>query len=82
MHVFLRPFYYIDYTLALCCALQLWSRSLRDYDAALADYLQLCARGGEAPFQTLVRSAGLRSPYEYGVLQEVAEAATQILFDA
>jgi M3 family oligoendopeptidase len=78
-HVFAMPFYYIDYTLALCCALQFWARSLDDYDGALADYRALCARGGRLPFQSLVRSAGLRSPFEQGVLHGVAERAAEVL---
>ena len=78
-HVYLSPFYYIDYTLALCCALQFWSRSLDDYSGALAAYTNLCRRGGELPFQALVRSAGLRSPFESGVLSDVAERAASVL---
>jgi M3 family oligoendopeptidase len=78
-HIYQMPFYYIDYTLALCCALQFWARSLDNYDTALADYRKLCARGGTAPFQALVRSAGLRSPFEPGVLHGVAQRASHML---
>ena len=78
-HIYLLPFYYIDYTLAMCCALQFWSKSLDDYDRALADYRDLCARGGSLPFQALVRSAGLRSPFEPGVLAGVAQRAAEVL---
>jgi len=78
-HVYLMPFYYIDYTLALCCALQFWARSLDDYAGALADYTQLCKRGGEMAFQSLVRSAGLQSPFDEGVLQNVAQRAAEVI---
>lgn len=78
-HIYLLPFYYIDYTLAMCCALQFWSKSLDDYDQALREYRALCARGGSMPFQALVRSAGLRSPFEPGVLAGVAQRAAQVL---
>jgi len=78
-HVYLMPFYYIDYTLALCCALQFWARSLDDYAGALADYTQLCKRGGEMAFQSLVRSAGLQSPFDAGVLQNVAQRAAEVI---
>ena len=74
-HIYFAPFYYIDYTLALCCALQFWARSQEDYGGALRDYRALCKRGGRLPFQQLVRSAGLRSPFEAGVLRNVAERA-------
>jgi M3 family oligoendopeptidase len=78
-HIYQMPFYYIDYTLALCCALLFWVRSLDDYAGALADYRALCARGGKLPFQALVRSAGLRSPFDAGVLRDVAQRAAQVM---
>lgn len=78
-HIYQMPFYYIDYTLALCCALQFWSRSLDDYAAALRDYVALCARGGALPFQALVKSAGLRSPFDDGVLHAVAQRASEVI---
>ena len=78
-HIYQMPFYYIDYTLALCCALQFWVRSLDDYDGALADYIALCKRGGAQPFQALVKGAGLRSPFEPGALHAVAQRAAQVL---
>lgn len=74
-HIYTAPFYYIDYTLALCCALQFWVRARSDRAATLDAYATLCARGGEAPFRDLVRSAGLRSPFESGALADVVSAA-------
>ncbi|MDQ6941801.1 MAG: M3 family oligoendopeptidase [Candidatus Eremiobacteraeota bacterium] len=76
-HVYAFPFYYIDYGLAMCCALQLWSRSLRDHAGAVATYVALCERGGELPFLSLVESAGLRSPFEPGALAGVAALARE-----
>lgn len=78
-HIYLMPFYYIDYTLAMCCALQFWTQSLDDYEDALGRYRALCAQGGRLPFQALVRSAGLRSPFEPGVLGAVAQRARAVL---
>jgi M3 family oligoendopeptidase len=75
-HIYVAPFYYIDYTLALCCALQFWVRAEADRDATMGAYVALCTRGGEAPFRELVRSAGLRSPFEEGVLAEVVRSAS------
>jgi M3 family oligoendopeptidase len=74
-HIYGVPFYYIDYTLALCCALQFWVKSRQDYAAAMADYVALCGRGGSAPFQSLVASAGLVSPFEPGALEAVVKDA-------
>jgi M3 family oligoendopeptidase len=78
-HIYGAPFYYIDYTLALCCALQFWVKSRRDYAAAMAEYVALCRRGGEAPFQALVKSAGLISPFAPGALEDVVREAEAML---
>jgi M3 family oligoendopeptidase len=74
-HIYLMPFYYIDYVLAQTCALQFWIRAQRDAEGALADYVTLCRRGGAAPFRALVASAGLTSPFDDGCLAEVVAAA-------
>ncbi len=78
-HIFMGPFYYIDYVLALTCALQFWDASEHDYDAALERYVSLCRRGGEAPFQALAKSAGLKSPFEEGCLVSVVDRASEFL---
>ena len=78
-HIFVAPFYYIDYTLALCCALQFWRRAGEDRASTLDAYVTLCGRGGEASFRTLVRDAGLRAPFEAGALADVVAAARAAL---
>ncbi|MDX1947768.1 MAG: M3 family oligoendopeptidase [Pirellulaceae bacterium] len=78
-HIYLNPFYYIDYTLAQTCALQLWVRSQREPAETLAAYIALCRRGGEAPFQDLARGAGLVSPFQPGCLRDVVAQAKTAL---
>ena len=78
-HIYLSPFYYIDYTLAMCCAMQFWVRSRHDFAGALDAYVTLCGRGGSAPFGDLVRSAGLVSPFEPGALAGVVREAEAAL---
>ncbi|WP_428487304.1 M3 family oligoendopeptidase [Rhodopila sp.] len=78
-HIYGSPFYYIDYTLAQCCAMQFWVRSRRDYQAALEAYVALCGRGGSAPFQDLVSSAGLVSPFADEALSDVVREAAVVL---
>lgn len=78
-HIYGSPFYYIDYTLAQCCAMQFWVKSRRDYAGAVEDYVALCGRGGSAPFQDLVRSAGLISPFADGALADVVNEAAGVL---
>jgi M3 family oligoendopeptidase len=78
-HIYGSPFYYIDYTLAMCCAMQFWVWSRRDYAGALDAYVKLCAQGGSAPFGELVASAGLVSPFEPGALADVVREAEAVL---
>jgi M3 family oligoendopeptidase len=78
-HIYLDPFYYIDYALAQTCALQFWERSQVDYDQALADYNTMCRRGGELPFRKLVAETGLQSPFDSGCLEDVVRRARNAL---
>ncbi len=78
-HIYSAPFYYIDYTLAQCCALQFWLRSEEDFSRAMEDYVALCRRGGEAPFRALATSAGLTSPFDEGALAGVVARAREVL---
>jgi M3 family oligoendopeptidase len=79
LHIYRAPFYYIDYTLALCCALQMWASSYDDNAGTLERYVALCARGGEAAFGNLVAGAGLTSPFEPGALSRVVARAKDVL---
>jgi M3 family oligoendopeptidase len=75
LHYFQVPFYYIDYALACCCALQFWVAAKQEPKPALERYLALCAKGGSASFLTLLESAGLASPFEPGVLSAAVREA-------
>jgi len=70
-HIYTTAFYYIDYTLALICALQFWKRSRENYREAWNDYLKLCRQGGSKSFTELVKEANLISPFADGCVQSV-----------
>jgi M3 family oligoendopeptidase len=78
-HVYRFPFYYIDYAIAMCCALQLWQQSRANYGAAVDRYLDLCRIGGSLPFRQILRAGGLLSPFERGTLTTVAREAASYL---
>ncbi len=63
-HIFVNPFYYIDYTLAQICAFQFWMKDRQDHEGAWKDYLHLCQVGGSLSFLELVKLANLRSPFD------------------
>jgi M3 family oligoendopeptidase len=68
-HIYLAPFYYIDYCLAQICAFQFWKKTLEDNKKAMEDYLRLCQAGGSKSFLELVKIANLISPFEDGCLE-------------
>lgn len=64
LHIFLYPFYYIEYGLAGLGALQLWENSLTDHPGALAAYRKALALGGTLPLPDLYRTAGARLVFD------------------
>lgn len=60
LHIFLYPFYYVEYGIAQLGALQVWANSMRDPVRALADYKAGLALGGARPLPELFRRAGCR----------------------
>ena len=72
-HIFFQPFYYIDYVLAETIALQFWQLAEKDYDSALNKYVDYVRKGGSLKFTDLVRSAGLKVPFDEGSLKELGE---------
>ena len=74
LHIYLYPFYYIDYCMAQTVAFQFWLASMADRQDAWARYLRFVDAGGTATFRDLVASAGLRLPYAPGAIREIGEA--------
>ena len=58
LHIFLHPFYYVEYGIAQLGALQVWANSKRDKVKALNDYKQALALGGSRPLPELFAAAG------------------------
>jgi oligoendopeptidase F len=64
LHIFLYPFYYIEYGIAQLGALQIWQRSLTDRAEAVAGYKKALALGGSRPLPELFAAAGTR--FDFG----------------
>ena len=67
-HIFLYPFYYIDYALAQTCAFQFYGMMKQDPGAAWQQYLTLCKAGGSQGYYALLELAGLKSPFQEGTV--------------
>ena len=68
LHIFLYPFYYIEYGIAQLGALQIWKRSLTDRAGAVASYKQALAIGGARPLPDLFEAAGARFDFSLATI--------------
>jgi oligoendopeptidase F len=60
LHIFLYPFYYIEYGIAQLGALQVWANSKRNKAEALNHYKRSLALGGSRPLPELFAAAGCK----------------------
>ncbi|TAH67870.1 MAG: M3 family oligoendopeptidase, partial [Anaerolineaceae bacterium] len=57
LHIFLYPFYYINYTLTTMGAMELKKRYAEDKEQTWKDYLALCKAGGSTNYLNLLKLA-------------------------
>ena len=69
-HIFLYPFYYIEYALAQICAFQYYGRMKEDRKAAWEDYLRLCRAGGTKGYFELLETGNLLNPFRDGTVEK------------
>ncbi len=69
-HIFLYPFYYIDYALAQMCAFQYYSLMKTDRKAAWENYLRLCRAGGTKGYFDLLKVGDLLNPFHDGTVEK------------
>lgn len=74
LHIYIYPFYYIDYVLASTVSMQIQTINLKDSKKAWETYLTFTKMAGTKTFLDLTTSSGLQSPMEDGCLKEVCEA--------
>ena len=60
LHIFLHPFYYIEYGIAQLGALQVWANSKNNSSKALTDYKAALALGGSRPLPKLFEHCNIR----------------------
>jgi oligoendopeptidase F len=68
LHIFLYPFYYIEYGIAQLGALQVWANSKRDKAHALNEYKRALALGGSRPLPELFAAAGCKFEFSRGTM--------------
>ena len=73
LHIFLHPFYYIEYGIAQLGALQVWANSRRDLAAALRDYQRALKLGGSRPLPELFQTAGCQFDFSAATVKPLIE---------
>jgi oligoendopeptidase F len=71
LHIFMYPFYYIEYGIAQIGALQVWRNSRRDHAAAVAQYRRALALGAVRGLPDIYRAAGAELTFDAAKLGEL-----------
>ena len=79
LHIFLYPFYYINYTLTTMGAMEFKKKYAENREKALKDYLALCDIGASRSYLEALRLAGLSVPFEEGSVARSISCAREIL---
>lgn len=82
LHIFLYPFYYIEYGIAQLGAIQVWRNARRDQAAATAAYRRFLARGATASLPALYAEAGAKLLFDTqemaGLVRDVEDEVVRL----
>ena len=81
IHIFLYPFYYINYTLTTMGAMEFKKKMNENKESAWKDYLNLCKTGGSRGYIETLRFANLAVPFEKGSVKKAVSYAERILLE-
>lgn len=78
-HIFMYPFYYVDYALAQMGAFEYFTRAKSDKAGAWEDYYALCRAGGSKSYFELLKTGGLSNPFEKGSVKKAISGVLEEL---
>jgi oligoendopeptidase F len=73
LHIFMYPFYYIEYGLAQLGAIQIWRNSLTDPVGAVARYRESLSLGAVRSLPEMYRAAGAKLTFDPDLIGELVE---------
>ncbi len=79
LHLFVVPFYYVEYGIAQIGALQVWRRARTDHSGAVRQYREALALGGSEPLPALFAAAGAEFDLTTRILGPLMAAVTDAL---
>ena len=81
-HNFESPMYYISYATSALTAMDIWSRSLTDRDAAVAEYMEFLSYGSvEYGYLELLDKCGMDSFLDAGYVERVTDPVFKAIGD-
>lgn len=78
-HIFMEPFYYIEYALAQMGAFEFYDKAKTDRAKAWEDYCRLCRAGGSLGYFQLLELAGLQNPFQAGTVEKAVSGVLKEL---
>lgn len=81
LHVFLYPFYYVEYGIAQLGALQVWRNSLRDPADAVRRYRDALALGNTRSLPDIYAAAGARLAFDAATIGELVQLVEEQVED-
>ena len=82
LHIYLYPFYYINYTLTTMGAMEFKKKAMESFENAWNDYLVLCDVGGKYSYLNTLQMAHLSNPFMDGSVKKAITIARNILEDS
>ena len=73
LHIFMYPFYYIEYGIAQLGAVQVWRNSLEDPVRAVARYREALSLGAVQTLPEIYRTAGARLTFDVDLIAELVQ---------
>jgi oligoendopeptidase F len=77
LHIFLYPFYYVEYGLAQLGAVQVWANALQNQADALAQYRAALKLGGTVTLPELFQTAGAKLSFDAATLKAAVDLIEQ-----
>ena len=78
-HIFLYPFYYVDYALAQIGAFEFYDRYREDKKGTWEDYLNLCRAGGSKSYYELFEIGNITVPFAEGAVKKAVAPIAEML---
>jgi len=78
-HIFLYPFYYVEYAMAQIGAFEFYTQMSKDRKAAWDNYYKLCQAGGSMGYFKLLEYCNLHNVLQEGSVKEALTAVFEEL---